>query len=49
MKSLRAALQELGKPGPDHARRVLLLLSDPTTEPLPAAGAKSASGAWAGF
>jgi len=49
MKSLRAALGELGTPGPDKARRILLLLSDPTAEPTPEAGAKSASGAWAGF
>ena len=49
MKALRAAVQELGKPGPDHARRILLLLSDPTAEPVPQAGGKSASGAWAGF
>jgi hypothetical protein len=49
MKSLRAALQELGTPGPDKARKILLLLSDPTMEPVPEAGAKSASGAWAGF
>jgi len=49
MKSLRAALIELGTPGPDKARRILMLLSDPTSEPAAKAGAKSASGAWAGF
>jgi hypothetical protein len=49
IKSLRAALQELGTPGPDKAKKILLLLSDPTTEPVPQAGAKSAGGAWAGF
>ncbi len=49
LKSLRAALRELGTPGPDKARQILLLLSDPTKEPLPEAGAKPASGAWAGY
>ncbi len=49
LKSLRAALKELGTPGPDKARQILMLLSDPTTEPIPAAGEKSASGAWSGF
>lgn len=49
LKSLRAALNELGTPGPDKAKKILLLLSDPTKEPVAEAGAKSASGAWAGF
>jgi len=49
MKSLRAALRELGTPGPEKAKKILLVLSDPTREPVPEAGAKSASGAWAGF
>jgi hypothetical protein len=49
VKSLRAALKELGTPGPEKAKKILLLLSDPTKEPVPEAGAKSASGAWAGF
>jgi len=49
MKSFRAALKELGTPGPDKARKILLSLSDPTEEPVPQAGTKSASGAWAGF
>ena len=49
IKSLRAALQELGTPGPDKAKKILLLLSDPTDEPVSEAGAKSARGAWAGF
>jgi hypothetical protein len=49
LKSFRAALRELGEPGPGKARRVLLLLSDPTKEPVAGAGTKSASGAWAGF
>jgi hypothetical protein len=49
VKSLRAALRELAAPGPDKAKVILLLLSDPTTEPVAAAGDKSACGAWAGF
>jgi hypothetical protein len=49
LKSLRAALQELGTPGADKAKAILLLLSDPTKEPAAEAGPKSATGAWAGF
>jgi hypothetical protein len=49
LKSLRAALHELSTASPDKAKNILLLLSDPTTEPAPAAGEKSACGAWAGF
>jgi hypothetical protein len=49
LKSLRAALQELSAPGPEKAKKILLLLSDPTQEPVAEAGAKSASGAWPGF
>jgi len=48
MKAFRAALQELGTPGPDKAKKILLALSDPTEEPAAQAGTKSASGAWAG-
>jgi len=49
LKSLRAALRELGEPGTEKAKKILLLLSDPTTEPAAAAGEKSACGAWSGF
>jgi hypothetical protein len=49
VKSLRAALQELAAPGPDKAKNILRLLSDPTREPAAEAGQKSATGAWAGF
>ena len=49
LKSLRAALRELGAPGPEKAKKILLVLSDPTKEPVAAAGTKSASGAWEGF
>jgi hypothetical protein len=43
------ALEELGKKHPDRARQVLLALSDPTTEPIPAATTKAAIGAWPGL
>jgi hypothetical protein len=49
LKSLRAALQELASSRPDKARTILMLLSDPTTEPAAQAGDKSATGAWSGF
>jgi hypothetical protein len=48
LKSFRAALEELAKPGAGKAKQILLLLSDPTHEPVAEAGTKSASGAWAG-
>jgi hypothetical protein len=46
MKGFRNALAELSKTEPAKAKRVLLTLSDPTTEPIPAATTKAASGAW---
>ena len=49
LKSLRAALHELSSARPEKAKSILLLLSDPTTEPVAKAGDKSASGAWSGF
>jgi hypothetical protein len=49
MKSLRAGLLELAAPGPDKAKSILRLLSDPTREPVAEAGQKSAAGAWPGF
>ena len=48
LKSFRAALGRLRSARPDRARRVLLSLSDPTTQPIQAAGDKSACGAWPG-
>ncbi len=48
LKSFRAALGHLRSAAPDRARRVLLSLSDPTTQPIPTAGNKSACGAWPG-
>ena len=50
LASLRAGLRELAASEPgSHVERVLLLLSDPTTEPLAAATTKSAAGAWPGY
>jgi len=48
MSAFRRAMQELPASQPDRAKRVLLSLSDPTTEPLPTATAKTAAGAWPG-
>jgi len=47
--SFREALTVLSQGQSDRARRVLMTLSDPTTEPLPSAGTKGACGAWPGF
>jgi hypothetical protein len=49
LRSLRAALKELSTSEPEKAKRILMLLSDPTTEAISEAGEKSASGAWSGF
>ena len=49
IKSLRAALHELSTTSPEKAKNILLLLSDPTKEPVAEAGEKSACGAWAGY
>ena len=46
MKAFREALKELEKGNPDRAKRVLLSLSDPTSEPIVAATTKAATGAW---
>ena len=48
IKGFRAALTQLQSNQPGRAQRVLLSLSDPTSEPLPAATTKAASGAWPG-
>lgn len=48
LQALRKALSELSSGGTDHARQVLLSLSDPTTEPLASASVKGAAGAWPG-
>ncbi len=44
--ALRSALNELSSSAPGRAERVLLALSDPTQEPIPAAHGKGAVGAW---
>jgi hypothetical protein len=47
--ALKRALQLLSDGQPQRARRVLLSLSDPTSEPIAsAAGMKGAAGAWPG-
>lgn len=48
IKAFRAALKELERAEPERAKQILLALSDPTTEPIPAAKGKSAAGAWLG-
>ncbi|MCI0743795.1 MAG: hypothetical protein L0Y58_00165 [Verrucomicrobia subdivision 3 bacterium] len=48
MRAFRQALGELSKPESQRARRILLSLSDPTTEPMPAATTKAACGAYPG-
>ena len=42
------ALKQLGAGNAQRARSVLLSLSDPTKEPIPAATTKAACGAWPG-
>ena len=50
LQAFRAGLREIASAASGgNARRVLTLLSDPTSEPLPAATVKSAAGAWPGF
>jgi len=46
MKAFRRALTELGEGQKHRAEAVLVALSDPTTEPIPAATTKAACGAW---
>jgi len=49
LASFRKAMEELEKERPERAKGVLLALSDPTTEPIPAATTKAACGAWPGL
>jgi hypothetical protein len=49
MTAFRQALQDLPGGKLDRVKRVLLSLSDPTTEPLPSATTKAAAGAWPGL
>ena len=48
MKAFRQALKELDQSSSDRAKRVLVSLSDPTVEAIPAATIKAACGAWPG-
>ena len=48
LPALEKALAALRDPGGQRAEKVLLALSDPTTEPIPAATTKAACGAWPG-
>ena len=46
--AFKQALGRLESGGGDRAEQVLLSLSDPTAEPIPAATTKAACGAWPG-
>lgn len=48
IKALREALRHLGSGSREKAKEVLLTLSDPTVEPIPAATTKAACGAYPG-
>jgi hypothetical protein len=48
LTGFHAALQQLSSGDASRAKNVLLALSDPTTEPIPAATTKAAAGAWPG-
>jgi hypothetical protein len=46
LQALTEALRTLAGSGPDYVRQIQMLLSDPTTEPIPALDRKSAQGAY---
>jgi hypothetical protein len=48
LEALRTALQALTGAEPERAKKVLLSLSDPTSEPIASATTKAACGAWPG-
>jgi hypothetical protein len=48
LAAFREALKELAGDQPTRAKKILLSLSDPTTEPIAAAPGKGAVGAWPG-
>ena len=48
LAALQRAILELSSEKPERAKKVLLGLSDPTTEPIPSATTKAAAGAWPG-
>ena len=45
-EAFRDALQILAGRGPNYVRQIQLLMSDPTTEPIPTLDRKSAQGAY---
>jgi hypothetical protein len=49
IKAFKEAMRELGGSQPERARKVLLALSDPTTDPIEKAPGKGAVGAWPGI
>jgi hypothetical protein len=49
LEAIRQALPLLQAAGTERAKAVLLSLSDPTQEPIPAATGKGACGAWPGI
>jgi hypothetical protein len=49
LAGFRKAMEELQKSGAGRAKGVLLALSDPTIDPIPAATTKAACGAWPGM
>ena len=48
IKAFREAVKALESSEPERARAILMILSDPTTTPIPEAKGKSASGAYSG-
>lgn len=48
LEALKRATELLVRNSPSRAEQVLLSLSDPTLEPIPAATTKAACGAWPG-
>lgn len=48
VKALQDALPLLAGDGPERVKTILESLSDPTTEPIPAATTQGATGAWPG-
>jgi hypothetical protein len=48
LDAFKQAMSELSSGQPERAKKVLLALSDPTTEPIEKAPGKGATGAWPG-
>jgi hypothetical protein len=48
LEAFREAIKVIGGNDKNRAEKVLCVLSDPTTEPIPSATTKSACGAWPG-